>query len=126
MVENTMWVRGVSFRPDQVGKIDSGDEVLFKPEPDNEYDPNAVKVLVIQGSNLIHVGYVPKELTQYIRPLAKEMEEFRKNPWKSKGGYWNSRITEIVYEPDEENFGVQIAFESDVFIPDQEKLKSDE
>ncbi len=33
-------------------------------EPDNAYDPNAIKVLAVDGH---HVGYVPKDMTSEIR-----------------------------------------------------------
>jgi hypothetical protein len=36
----------------------------LEPEPTNEYDPNAIKVLAADGH---HVGYVPKDMTDEIR-----------------------------------------------------------
>ena len=36
----------------------------LEPEPTNEYDPNAIKVLAHDGH---HVGYVPKDQTKYVR-----------------------------------------------------------
>lgn len=38
------------------------------PEPTNEYDPNAIKVLAHDGH---HVGYVPKDVTNQIRDNAE-------------------------------------------------------
>lgn len=35
------------------------------PEPENKHDPNAIKVIV----NGIQVGYVPKEITSFVREL---------------------------------------------------------
>ncbi len=39
----------------------------LEPEPTNEYDPNAIKVLAHDGH---HVGYVPKDMTSEIRENA--------------------------------------------------------
>jgi hypothetical protein len=36
----------------------------LEPEPTNEYDPNAIKVLANDGH---HVGYVPMDQTQHVR-----------------------------------------------------------
>jgi hypothetical protein len=36
----------------------------LEPEPTNEYDPNAIKVLAHDGH---HVGYVPMDQTQHVR-----------------------------------------------------------
>jgi hypothetical protein len=36
----------------------------LEPEPTNEYDPNAIRVLAADGH---HVGYVPKDMTDEIR-----------------------------------------------------------
>lgn len=40
-----------------------GDHVLLVPEPDNKFDPNAIKVLW----DGIHLGYVPKTETATVR-----------------------------------------------------------
>jgi hypothetical protein len=34
--------------------------LMLQKEPDNEYDPNAIKVMTLSGSVL---GYVPRDLT---------------------------------------------------------------
>ena len=39
----------------------------LEPEPTNEYDPNAIKVLAHDGH---HLGYVPKDMTDEIRDNA--------------------------------------------------------
>lgn len=38
--------------------------VRLFPEPDNEYDPDAIRIVNIDG---IHVGYVPKDMTAQVR-----------------------------------------------------------
>lgn len=62
-------VAGVNFRGDLsdylgefVGRIEA--------EPDNEYDPNAIRVVHQDGR---HIGYVPKNMT-------KEVREFKELP----------------------------------------------
>ena len=39
------------------------------PEPQNEKDSSAISVQINYGDGQHHVGYIPKELTQYIHPL---------------------------------------------------------
>ena len=39
----------------------------LEAEPDNAYDPNAIKVLAVDGH---HVGYVPKDMTADVRKYA--------------------------------------------------------
>ena len=39
--------------------------VTLQPEPDNKYDPNAIKILV-EG---IHIGYVPKEKCASVKKI---------------------------------------------------------
>ena len=59
MITLTINVAGVSFRLDQftAAQVAIRDDVTFEPEPENKYDPNAVKVL--KGTH--HLGYVPRD-----------------------------------------------------------------
>lgn len=52
-------VAGVTFqgRQETVAKLSEGDPLTLEREPDNPYDPNAIKVLTEHGE----VGYVPRE-----------------------------------------------------------------
>lgn len=43
--------------------------VDIKPEPDNDYDSNAIAVLLNYGTEWYTVGYIAKELTNEIHPL---------------------------------------------------------
>lgn len=51
--------------------IREGDEVLLIPDPENQYDPNAVKVLYPRGDEIIMLGHVPmkKDLSRKISGL---------------------------------------------------------
>ena len=56
-------IAGMSYR----GNLDDyiGEHVgTLESEPDNDYDPNAIKVLAEDGQ---HVGYVPKDMTARVR-----------------------------------------------------------
>lgn len=57
-----------------------GSSILFgelEDEPENEYDPNAIKVnLVDDGGNRYFIGYVPKELTLKIKELREEYPHY--------------------------------------------------
>ena len=52
-------VAGVTFRKEAIETIATCTEhiVTFVPEPDNEYDKNACKVMI----NDVHVGYVKRD-----------------------------------------------------------------
>lgn len=56
-------IAGMSFRDNLDNYL--GEHVgTLEAEPDNDYDPNAIKVLAEDGH---HVGYVPKDMTDRIR-----------------------------------------------------------
>lgn len=71
----TFKVAGISHYKDAIIEnfvFDDDDEFDYEssnveliPEPENEYDPNAIKVLV----NGIKIGYVPKDLTTFARNI---------------------------------------------------------
>ncbi|MGE7673782.1 HIRAN domain-containing protein [Lysinibacillus sp. NPDC094403] len=53
----------------------ANDEIQFIPEPTNEYDENAIKVLIDYGNgDVIHVGYVPKKCTKKLKNILKNKE----------------------------------------------------
>lgn len=49
-------VAGFRYRDVSINDVKIGDEVMFIPEPENEYDPNAIKVILTDK----HIGYVNK------------------------------------------------------------------
>ncbi|MBO4792525.1 MAG: HIRAN domain-containing protein, partial [Clostridia bacterium] len=56
-------IAGINFLEgirEKLGDID----ILFVPEPNNEHDPNAIKVMSSDG---IHLGYVPASMTDEVR-----------------------------------------------------------
>ena len=58
------------------------------PEPNNEYDPNAIKILAIDRH---HIGYIPVEQTDFVRSLT--CEDF---PYKCEA---------YIYEAEDEDDG---------------------
>jgi hypothetical protein len=75
-------VAGTSFRKNTVHECFSklvattSEEyvvVELKPEPENKYDANAVAVYITLGGDdsPYHVGYVPKDVNQRLKPNAK-------------------------------------------------------
>jgi len=71
----TLWfnVAGTSFRKDQLDSAHKhylqrktqgkSTDIILVPEPDNKYDPNAIKVCVFLPPDHIFFGYVPKKET---------------------------------------------------------------
>lgn len=63
MVFITFTAVGMRFRGGHVFTKD--DNIKFELEPDNNYDPNAIKIMV----NNKHVAYVSKENTSQIKNI---------------------------------------------------------
>ncbi len=65
-----------------VFEVDLGDygDIELIPEPDNPYDPNAIKVI---HEDIGHIGYVPKESTQKVKSVLDKDYEVE---WKLVGG----------------------------------------
>ncbi len=67
-MNRTFYIAGVQFRTGlkEVGaNLSEGMELDLVPEPDNEYDPNAV---AIHFSNT-HLGYVPKKFSSEVTAI---------------------------------------------------------
>lgn len=56
-------IAGMSYR-DNIDDYIGEHAGTLEAEPDNDYDPNAIKVLAEDGH---HVGYVPKDMTTRVR-----------------------------------------------------------
>lgn len=57
-------VSGIKFRQEEYNgaEVKSGDLLTLEPEPSNQHDPNAIKVL--KGTT--QIGYVPRALCENI------------------------------------------------------------
>lgn len=68
-------IMGVNFRPKDgvaraiVARLEVGDELdlRLEPEPDNQYDENAIKVIEVSSGEFL--GYVEKEIAKVLAPL---------------------------------------------------------
>ena len=63
----TFDIRGVKFRnkPEDLTYLEAKMPCKLLPEPTNEFDPNAIAILV--GEHFL--GYVPKELAKHFTPM---------------------------------------------------------
>ena len=56
-------INGTDYRTfediERANKLQKGETLYLIPEPNNEYDKNAIKVLT---KDSVHIGYIPKEL----------------------------------------------------------------
>lgn len=50
--------------------------IIFEEEPDNDYDPNAIKI-VIKGEHFGTAGYVGKEYTKQIKEILNKCDKYR-------------------------------------------------
>lgn len=74
-------VSGVKYgrRREYISKyVRIGSRFRFEREPDNAYDPNAIKVLlpVRNGRHLLEIGYVPAKIAAGLAPRMDEGESF--------------------------------------------------
>lgn len=77
MFQKTIKVKGVTFRDAQrniktFGCKDIGSYALVR-EPDNPYDPNAIRVAL---AGIVFMGYVPKDVARELAPLMDEGRGF--------------------------------------------------
>lgn len=66
-------VAGMSFRQG-IGRYKGFIDAALVPEPKNEFDPNAIKVVAIDGH---HLGYIPADQTDFVRSLTLEFFPYR-------------------------------------------------
>ena len=66
-------VAGMNFRQG-IGRYKGFIDAALVPEPKNEFDPNAIKVVAIDGH---HLGYIPAEQTEFVRSLTRESFPYR-------------------------------------------------
>lgn len=68
------YVKGNYFRPasakEVFNELQDGDTLILEPEPTNQYDPNAIKVIEPESGEFI--GYIQKELSPSVAELLAE------------------------------------------------------
>lgn len=57
-----------SSRRDIIAGLSSMDKVRLEREPDNKYDPNAVRVCILVGDKWQQIGYLPKDVAAELAP----------------------------------------------------------
>ena len=65
----------------------SGDAVILEREPHNTHDPEAVRVLLLDGR---HLGYIPRDLTSHFGELTTVGRV--KSVGMGEGGYYGAQI----------------------------------
>ena len=66
-------IAGINYRSD-IGRYVGRVECALVPEPDNEYDPDAIKIV---AEDRHHLGYIPTEHTDFVRSLAANEFPYR-------------------------------------------------
>lgn len=95
---NRFAVRGTHFARENIALVVAGDDVCLDPEPDNPHDPRAIRVCVLRGNTLLHVGYVPRENCEQLHGLL------------SQSAVWNTKIHSVTN--DDSGLMVLVSFES--------------
>lgn len=57
-------IAGINFRKDAKTYAGQIIDCMLYPDPKNDYDPNAIKVVT---NDYTHIGFIPADETQYIR-----------------------------------------------------------
>jgi hypothetical protein len=88
------YVAGIKFHqyPRIKPFIKEGDKVLLIPDPENQYDPNAVKIIYRTGDEFIMLGHVPmkKDLSRKISGLINASIS---DPDWPGDPYWTGTVT---------------------------------
>jgi hypothetical protein len=66
-------VSGMSFRQG-MGRYKGFIDAALVPEPNNEFDPKAIKIVAIDRH---HLGYIPADQTDFVRSLTGESFPYR-------------------------------------------------
>ena len=83
-------IAGTSYYQEYIKEIDYNNKLVMEAEPDNQYDPGAIKILF----NKILIGYVPNK--KNIKELCKLNIDK------------NLLIINIKKEPDTKNIGIRV------------------
>ncbi len=96
-----------SSRADIISRMSNTDKVCLERDPYNEYDSNAVKVLVMRGEEKKQIGYLPKDIAAKISPKLRRNVDFMVTV--SRVGVWKHNpfceidIVEILTSSDVED-----------------------
>lgn len=91
LIISSGFIAGIPHRNPDLTVLSLGDELILQPEPDNAFDPSAIKIL--HKSSGIFLGYVPREQTPAVHQARTEgFEVFSKvtciqpqTKWKEVG-----------------------------------------
>jgi hypothetical protein len=83
MEQKSYPVVGMGYRPadDQIAynALEEGARLVLEREPDNQFDPFAIKVLIPEdeasGTGYFHVGYIPAKIAAKLAPRLDAGEE---------------------------------------------------
>ena len=69
-MNHSFFIAGVQFRPtgvkEEIKKLLKHQNLILEPEPENEFDPNAIKIISINEEGKAFLGYVPKKFSAEI------------------------------------------------------------
>ena len=109
-------VAGVTYegRQEYLSRLTGEEPVRLVPEPENQYDNNAIAVYIATKDGVKHCGYIPKELAAQIAPVM-DNEAFMASIEAITGGF-------EMYNGDTAAYGLRIAVE----LPDIEQSNKEE
>ncbi len=74
-------VAGISYRITHMDQITS-DDIILEADLGNEFDPNAIRVMVDDGGIKTHIGFIPKEMAKSVKN--DQLPARGKIVWRSK------------------------------------------
>lgn len=63
---------GMRFRKSKPSDLQTAAGIRLQSEPNNQIDPQAIKVLIENAEQLVHVGYVSKKETARVKPFLEK------------------------------------------------------
>ena len=84
------YVAGMKFHqyPRVKPFIKEGDKVLLIPDPENKFDPHAVKIIYPRGDEFVMLGHVPMK-----KDLSRKISELINSKSLDADDYWTGIVT---------------------------------
>jgi hypothetical protein len=72
-MNRSFFIAGVQFRPleakEEIKKLLKNQDLILESEPENKFDPNAVKIISLNEDGKCFLGYVPKKFSAEVSAI---------------------------------------------------------
>lgn len=92
-------IRGNAYRQPgerkRYARLENGESLTLEAEPQNPYDPNAVKVLSKEG---VHLGYMPRDMAAQWHDKLAMLQQVRTRAKETETGEWEIWVEALAEE----------------------------